>query len=146
MSDASTDLRARQLFTLYLTHFPTQYKEISVVGLLGYLWQYQSSRRACSKTLARLRIVAGAGIKGIFLYIIPLSVAAFINSSSHAVYPIGSCLNLREVFLGVTRSPGRGPRELGKRQDGCLSQEIPRKRWSDDEIVCFSRRFSVCRL
>lgn len=57
VSDASTDRRDRQLFTFCLTVFPIQYEEISVVGSLGYSWQYQSLLRACSKTLERLRIV-----------------------------------------------------------------------------------------
>jgi hypothetical protein len=57
VSDASTDRRERQLFVVYLTIFPVQYKEISVVGSLGYSWPYQSLLRASSKTLERLRIV-----------------------------------------------------------------------------------------
>ena len=57
VSDASTDRRDRQLFIFYLIIFPVLYKEISVVGSLGYSWQYQSLFRACSKTLKRLRIL-----------------------------------------------------------------------------------------
>ena len=57
VSDASTDRRERQLFTFYITRFPVQYKEISVVGSLGYSWRYQYLLQECSKTLERLRIM-----------------------------------------------------------------------------------------
>ena len=57
VSDAFADRRDRQLFVFYLIIFPILYKEISVVGSLGYSWQYQSLFRACSKTLKRLRIL-----------------------------------------------------------------------------------------
>ena len=57
VSDASTDHRDRHLFIFYLTIFPVQYKEISIVGSLGYSWRYQSLLTACSNTLERLRIL-----------------------------------------------------------------------------------------
>ena len=57
VSDATTERRDRQLFIFYLIIFPVLYEEISVVGSLGYSWQYQSLFRACSKTLKRLRIL-----------------------------------------------------------------------------------------
>ena len=57
VSDASTDRRERQQFIFCLTIFPLQYKEISVVGSLGYSWQYQRLLRASSETLKRLRMV-----------------------------------------------------------------------------------------
>ena len=57
VSDAATDRYDRQHFIFCLIIFPILYKEISVVGSLGYSWQYQSLFRACSKTLKRLRIM-----------------------------------------------------------------------------------------
>ena len=57
VSDATTDRHDRQLFIFNLIKFPMLYKEISVVGSLGYSWQYRSLFRTCSKTLERLRIV-----------------------------------------------------------------------------------------
>lgn len=57
VSDVSTDRHERQLFIFYLTLFPVEYKEISIVGSLGYSYQYQSLFRACWKSLERLRIV-----------------------------------------------------------------------------------------
>ena len=57
VSDATTDRRDRQLFIIYLMFFPVLYEEVSIVGSLGYSWQYQSLFRACSKTLKRLRIL-----------------------------------------------------------------------------------------
>lgn len=57
VSEGPTDPRRRPLFIPYLTLFPMQYKDISVVGCLGRSWPYQCLLRACSKTLERLRIV-----------------------------------------------------------------------------------------
>ena len=118
VSDASTDLRARQLFALYLTHFPMQYNEISVVGSLGYSWQYQSLLRACSKTLESLRIVdirpdpwmdrswgwAQGGFASRHSF---LSVAAFINSSSH---PRRYTRTPKHIHRIVFEPPGGIPR------------------------------------
>jgi len=101
VSDASTDRRERQLFIFHLTLFPVRYKDISVVGSLGCSWQYQTLLRACSETLERLRIVD----------IRPdpwggRSWGWAQDISSRQGLSIESCLNLREVLLGVTRSPG----------------------------------------
>ncbi|KAF9648119.1 hypothetical protein BDM02DRAFT_2351782 [Thelephora ganbajun] len=101
VSDASTDRRDRQLFIFYLIIFPVLYKEISVVASLKHSWQYQSLFRACSKTLKRLRIVDVRSD--------PARERSWEwaqDIPKHQGLSIEPCLNLREVFLGVTRSPG----------------------------------------
>jgi len=117
VSDASTDRRDRQLFIPYLIIFPILYEEISVVCSLGYSWQYQSLFRACSNTLKRLRIVdvrpdpgrerSWDGAQG---FLLPLLDAQLfipcLDIPRRRGLSAESCSNLREVFLGVTRSPG----------------------------------------
>lgn len=101
VSDASMDRGERQLFVSSLLRFPIQYKEISVVGSLGHSWQYLALLRACSKTLEKLRMVD--------IRLEPWRERIWgwpQDISERQCLSLESCLNLRELFVGVTPSPG----------------------------------------